>query len=974
MKRALYALALVLACALPVCAQLSSGTVSGTVKDEQGAVLPGVNITLGSADRTQTFTTDADGRFRFLNVAPGRYRLQADLAGFATIVRDDLQVVVGVEAAVPISMKVATVQETITVTGETPVVDAKATGTATNFTQDELSRIPTSRDPWALLRTVPGVVMDRVNIAGNETGQQSNFNSKGSSRNDSVWTLDGVVVTDMSAVGSSPSYFDFDAFDEIQISTSGQDIRQPTGGAGLNFVVKRGTNQYRGNVKGYFTNDSLESSNVPDELTVVGPTGQAPITPETADHNKQISEYGFDIGGPIVRDRAWIWGSYVKQDIRLVRQAGALIDRTLLTTTNVKGNWQATSKDMVSVLWFLGAKEKFGRATGQAQVEAPSATWNQGNNYPENRPHGLLKIENNHVFSSNAFLSSKYAYFGTGFALEPQGGLDDQASISARLGQTFGTTRASRFLRPQHIVNLDGNVFASGFGAHDIKLGVGWRRHDAFSQTLWPGDLVVAYDNSAADKRARLYREGAGTNRTEYLNLYLADTISVNRLTINAGVRYDRQIGKALPSQTIGNGAFPNVVPGIDFEGYDAPFTWGNLLPRLGVTYALDDARKTIVRANFSMYASQLDATTVGFSNPSASVGFVDYPWVDANNDMFVQPAEVVFAGGPLTFGGGFNPASPSSVASADRIDPDLKAPITRSVVVGLERELLPNLAVSANYTWSRLTDVVGSNNTGDPIGLTFARWIGLGTGDYLPGTLLTGSLPNGETYSVQTYIPDAARITANGNGRVLTNYPGYSADYQGVELSIVKRMSNRWMMRAAFSYNNPTESFDGTPVNTLGNPTRRDTDALVEGGQLAPRSAGSGAGDVFVNAGWQINVNGAFQLPWGVEVAGNVFGREGNAFPIFRSVALGRDGSNRVLVTSEVDSFRFDNLWNVDVRLSKGVRIERFSMQFVADLFNVLNANTELNRQRNLDSPNFNRLTSNLSPRILRFGVRLGF
>lgn len=375
------------------------------------------------------------------------------------------------------------------------------------------------------------------------------------------------------------------------------------------------------------------------------------------------------------------------------------------------------------------------------------------------------------------------------------------------------------------------------------------------------------------------------------------------------------------------------------------------------------------------MYAQPARRDDARFSNPSASVGFVDYPWVDANNDMFVQPAEVVFAGGPLTFGGGFNPASPSSVASADRIDPDLKAPITRSVVVGLERELLPNLAVSANYTWSRLTDVVGSNNTGghrsasrSPAGSGSARaTTSRDAPDRQPAQRRT-------VYSVQTYIPDAARITANGNGRVLTNYPGYSADYQGVELSIVKRMSNRWMMRAAFSYNNPTESFDGTPVNTLGNPTRRDTDALVEGGQLAPRSAGSGAGDVFVNAGWQINVNGAFQLPWGVEVAGNVFGREGNAFPIFRSVALGRDGSNRVLVTSEVDSFRFDNLWNVDVRLSKGVRIERFSMQFVADLFNVLNANTELNRQRNLDSPNFNRLTSNLSPRILRFGVRLGF
>ena len=138
-------------------------------------------------------------------------------------------------------MKVATVQETITVTGESPIVDRKAMGTATNFTQAELDKIPTSRDPWALLRTVPGVMVDRVNIAGNETGQQSQFQSKGTRPADAVWTLDGVVVTDMAAIGSSPAYFNYDNFEEIQISTAGQDIKQPTGGVGMNFVVKRGT-------------------------------------------------------------------------------------------------------------------------------------------------------------------------------------------------------------------------------------------------------------------------------------------------------------------------------------------------------------------------------------------------------------------------------------------------------------------------------------------------------------------------------------------------------------------------------------------------------------------------------------------------------------------------------------------------------------------------------------------------------------
>src|SRR4029450_1295167 len=169
-----------------------------------------------------------------------------------------------------IELKVAPVAETVTVLGVSPIVDTRASGTATNFTASELNAIPTSRDPWALLRTVPGVMVDRVNIAGNETGQQSNFQSKGTRPQDAVWTMDGVVVTDMAAIGASPTYFNYDNFEEVRVSTAGQDLKQPTGGVGLNLVIKRGTNQFRGNARGYFTHDSLEGSNVPDELKSAG--------------------------------------------------------------------------------------------------------------------------------------------------------------------------------------------------------------------------------------------------------------------------------------------------------------------------------------------------------------------------------------------------------------------------------------------------------------------------------------------------------------------------------------------------------------------------------------------------------------------------------------------------------------------------------------------------------------------------------
>ena len=144
------------------------------------------------------------------------------------------------------------------------------------------------------MRSVPGVLVDRVNIGGNETGQQSNFTMKGTRPQDAVWTLDGIVVTDMTLAGASPTYFNFDNFQEIQVSTSGQDITQPTGGLGMNFVVKRGTNLFHGAFRGYFGNDGLQASNVPRELAALG------VTAASADHVNQISDYGFEFGGPIV--------------------------------------------------------------------------------------------------------------------------------------------------------------------------------------------------------------------------------------------------------------------------------------------------------------------------------------------------------------------------------------------------------------------------------------------------------------------------------------------------------------------------------------------------------------------------------------------------------------------------------------------------------------------------------------------------
>ena len=130
----------------------------------------------------------------------------------------------------------------------------------------------------------------------------------------------------------------------------------------------------------------------------------------------------------------------------------------------------------------------------------------------------------------------------------------------------------------------------------------------------------------------------------------------------------------------------------------------------------------------------------------------------------------------------------------------------------------------------------------------------------------------------------------------------------------------------------------------------------------------------MFIHGKWQISANGLYMLPYDLELGASLFGRQGYPYPVYREASLGRDGSRRVLVSPELDSLRYDDLWNLDLRLARTFRIGRTNAQVIGDLFNVLNANTVLVRNRNVDSPAFGRITQNLSPRILRFGVRIGF
>ena len=959
------AIASLLLASLPALAQTPAGTITGLVADATGLPLPGVTVTVQGTDITRTFTTDGEGRYRFLDLAPGAYKLISTLQGFTTNVRERVIVGVGQTVELRVMLAIGALTETVNVTAPSPMVDAKQTGTATSVTLDELTNIPTSRDPFSLLRSINGVLVDRVNVGGNETGQQSNFVSKGTRPQDAVWTMDGVAITDVTLAGSSPTYFNYDNFDAIHVSTAGQAITQQTGGAGLNFIVKRGTNLFHGGAHSYFDNDTMESSNVPAELTARG------VTPATADHNKQISDYGFEIGGPLVRDAAWFYGSYSAQDVRLVRRTGTLVDRTQLKNPNLKLNWQATPKDMISFLYFDGFKIKDNRSPGTSGItfDAPTATFHQDNAYTGNPLHGLFKLADDRVIRPNMFLTAKYAYYNTGFILTPEGGLGLASGRDLTAARSYGSTVQSSNVRPQMSVNLDANSFLSRFGAsHDVKYGFGWRRVNATTGMLWPGNGILAVVQNATTSIAQVFREGSGTNRTQYADAYLGDTISKGRATIDLGVRYDHQGGRALPSVTAANPAFPSLVPGLNFAGYDAPFTWNNVSPRAGFTYALDESRRTVARASYARFAGQLDSGSVGYMNPSSSAGVAVYRWIDANSDHLAT-ADEVQTGQFLGTANGFNAANPTAVTSANRISADLKAPVTQSVVAGLDRELRANLAVSVNYTYTRTVDLLGNAT------FSVTPRVGVTLADYAAGPVLAGTLPDGSSYTVPTFVANQAKVTAGGSGFLLTNWDGYSTDYHGLEFSAVKRLSNRWMGRVGVSLNNAREHYAPQAMyDTNGNPTRTITEPLVDGGQLAPQSSGNSVGNVYINARWQLNANGLYQAPFGIDVAANVFGRQGYPFPLFRTQALGADTGLSVLVTPTIDTFRYDNVWDTDLRVARTFKLRAVSLRVIGDVFNVANANTVLIRNNNVLSTAFNTVAQNLSPRILRLGLTVGF
>jgi outer membrane receptor protein involved in Fe transport len=971
--------------AVPAVAQFggTTGGIHGKLVDEQGGVLPGVSVTVKGPGAPQTVFTDTRGEFHVVNLGPGVYRLTLTLQGFTTVNWENVNVALGRDTELTIPMKLSSVAATVTVSGEAPVIDTRRVQTGAAVTNEELRGIPTSRDPWVIMQTVPGVQIDRINVAGSESGQQSNMFTKG--QQGATFQVDGVNLTDMSALGSSAAYYDFDSFQEMQVITGGADPSVQGSSAHLNMLTKRGTNDVHGNARVFAVDHHFQSTNVPEGLSTLA----------SGNHIQSVQDYGADGGGPVWRDHAWLWGSYGRDQIGLVSLTGKPTNTTL-EDFNGKLNVQLLPSNSAEVWYLRSDKQVNGRTHGQAGDEFV-ANWNQV------LPQNTWKIQDSQVFSSNLFGSVTYSGLNGIFTLSPIGGFNTQPFLDAD-GNWHNTFQLYSAPRPQRSVKADTSYFFNtGSIGHEVKAGFSYQKSGVASSTAWPpftagvGNLAAATYGDLTDcgstPCAAITRNGSFSAQAKYWGAFIGDTITIDRLTINAGVRWDEQYGTNGASIVPANPSFPTILPAFNYPGSGKNFEWKDWQPRAGITYALGPNRNTVIRASYAQYAEALGTGTVSIPNNSAGAAYGYYLWNDVNGDHLVQPNEVDTSASGFQYSTNYNPLNPGSPGTpTNNVSPNLRAPKTWEIIGGVEHELLPALAVGVNYTYRRFSRFIYAGNT--LVGHTYDSNTGtiLTSANYTQYGTIAVPLPGGGTTTAPVYSIDAATLAALGgapSGYFAVNRPDFYETYSGVEAVITKRLANRWMVRGSFTYNNNKQHVGAggcvDPTNllttsTINAQTCRDNDLV------AVQSGGSGAkGSVFLNSKWQFNAVGLYQLPLGFNAAANLFGRQGYPINYYVTATGAADGISRNVVVVPADSFRYPSVVDLDLRLEKVMSITATSTLTVsADLFNVTNRNTTLQVQNKLGNfkpstgfvaiSSANTIREIQSPRIWRFGARIAF
>lgn len=816
----------------------------------------------------------------------------------------------------------------------------------TSFSREELQTVPRATDPWSVLRDVPGVLVDRLNVGGSDTALQSLVVARGDAGAGAVWSLDGVDVTDPAAVGATSVFPDLDALEGLQAATGALDARVRTPGVQVSLALREPAARLVAAAHLRGGTDGLQSDNKPDSL------GDRPFLRNRTD---SLLELGGEAGGP-VGGRWWLWGAAARSAFR--QETFTEHEEELRLTSLIAKARARTGRGTTSLLALRSEKVHEGRDTGFSA--APESRWTQSG------PAWLLALEDRRPLGRVTLLA-RAAWLDAGFSLTAPGG--DVDVLEDFRGVTRGSYAMLRTERDRTQLGAEAALSARGLGfSHELLAGAGYRRSPVATEQWWPGSGVRALERRDVFFRtfqltgfALPTRAQEARSVHDHAELYVQDSARRGRLGVAMGLRLDRLAGHNEPSRVEASALFPSLLPAVSYDGAGTGVEWLDVLPRAGLSWDAGGDGRWIGRVGYAAYGAPLGAGEVTFDNPiGREPASVTFYWLDRNGDHAVQPGELDVLRGQLG-ASGLDPGAPGSAVSPHTIAPDLRSPRTHRTMASIEHVAGPGLRAAFHVSWSRTVDVL------------WRPLRNLTSADYTVRGAVTGDL-FGQPYGVAYYAPATQSRIVPGNGRQLDNRPGYRQDAVTLELTAGGR-AGRVTWSAWGAYMDWREFFTD-PERSIQDPTPLDTEPLQDAGMLSARPGGLGRGDVFVNARWMAGGTLEAALPWRLRAVAHLYARDGFPIPYFQTASTGDPtaGAKNVLISPHFDTYRLPPPVLLDVRLAREIPLGRQRVTVIADVFNALNAATALQVARDIELPTFDRPREIVRPRLVRLGLEYRF
>ena len=924
----------------------STGTIQGRVTDSSGAVLPGVTVTVASPSLlgSQTLVTNENGTYRAPAVPPGVYELTFELTGFNTVKRGGVEISLGFTANVNAELALATLQETVTVSGASPVIDTTATRVQQNFKLEQLNTIPNGRDMWALLAATPGVVMSRIDVGGNRAGTQTGYTAYG--LNGQVRTsVEGINTTE--GTGGAGFYYDYGSFEEVFMGVAGQGAEAATPGVQSNFVGKSGSNRFGGEfyVDGY--NNSFQASNLSEIYT--RPTAQGGYGfRQGANEVLKYYDVNVNVGGPIKKDKVW-WHASWRRQFNAVEQPLFTFDQSFDTwnqNPSAKLTYQLNHKNKFIGYYQWNMKEQPNRLPiGGYTYSDPSQTSRQVS------PSWVYKAEWNGTLSDRLYIEARWGDFGY---YDPRYSNSDQDYFwrDTTLLVLTGAHAESQTDRDRKQTTGAATYFLdTKWGSHTFKFG-----GEIYNETQWSGraqnvggNIEHIYTNGVSSQLVfgvptatpvtgrRASDDGLllVVNKLDQQDFFVSDTWSMGRVTMNLGVRWDRYRGW-MPEQ--GQPAFSNgpvSVPAQTFPEREF-YVWNNFGPRIGVTYDLAGDGKTVVKASYGLFWHNPGPNVSADANPNQNNKSVTYTWTDRNGDRRYQAGEE-----------SANPTA-TTLAGTIQLDPAISSPYSHDASFYIERQVSGAIGARVGFVYKTEDDLIAQYNPGRPISAYTVPYTFVDTGvDGISGTaddrqLSLLGVPN--TADVNTRFP----LT-----NVTMNTPRFSR-YKTVEASMNRRLANRWSAQIGGSHT-WAHDFPGAYPNNPNGIFDQD------------------------NTRWDVKVSGTYEAPFGFRISPLVRYQAGANFARQISVGAGAATAAGAIFSGTinvepVNSRRHDNITVADVRIDRSFSLgSRIRVRGMLDAFNITNSNAAETRTI-LTGVAFLRPTAVLAPRTFRVGARVSF